>query len=69
MECIRVKNLKNAMLAANVGVCELAKLANLQQCLVSRWLKKEKISVRLPTLAKLSRALGVNADNLISEGV
>ena len=67
METMSVKALKGAMILAGFGVSELSKRAEIQQPLISKWLKREKVSVRLPTLSKISRALNVSADDLILE--
>ena len=65
METLNIKSLKSAMILAGVGVSELSKRAKIQQALVSKWLKREKVSVRLPTLGKISKALGISPDDLI----
>lgn len=67
METISIKALKATMISAGVGVSELSKRAEIQQALISKWLKREKVSVRLPTLGKISKALGVSPQDLILE--
>ena len=69
MEKISKQKLKAAMLDIGMGVKELAKTAGITQCLVSKFLKDDYSTVRLPTITKLSKALGVPATDLILEGV
>ena len=69
MERISKQKLKFAMINAGVGVKELSRQAGITQCLVSKFLKDDYSTVRLPTITKLSKALGVPATDLILEGV
>ena len=65
MENMSVKALRAAMILQDVGVTELARRAKIQTNLVSIWLKREKVSVRLSTLGKISKALHIPADELL----
>lgn len=56
--------LKAAMIAACVGVNQLAQRAEIQPATVSKFLKADS-PIRLPTLGKISKALGVSAQDLI----
>lgn len=67
MERLSIRALKNAMILQGFGVTELSKRAKIQANLISSWLKREKVLVRLPTLSKLSKALNISAENLIFE--
>lgn len=67
MERISKQKLKSVMIAAGLGTKKLAELTGLTQPLISRFLKNEYSTVRLPTLSKLSKALNVSAQDLISE--
>ena len=69
MEKISKQKLKAAMLDTGMGVKELSRQAGITQCLVSKFLKDDYSTVRLPTITKLSKALGVPATDLILEGV
>ena len=64
MAKISQKNLQAAMIDKCIGILELAKRAGLQPAIVGRLLKKNS-NVHLPTLAKISKALDVPADDLI----
>ena len=65
MEKISKQKLKAAMLAAGIGAKTLAESAGLSQCLISKFLKDDYSTVRLPTLSRLSKVLGVPANDLI----
>ena len=69
MEKISKQKLKAAMLDTGMGVKELSRQAGITQCLVSKFLKDDYSTVRLPTITKLSRALNIPAVDLILEGV
>lgn len=64
MEKLSKTKLKAAMIAACVGVNQLAKKADVQPATVSKFLKADS-PIRLPTLGKISKALGVSAQDLI----
>lgn len=64
MEKMSSKNLRAAMISACIGVNRLAQLADVQPATVSKFLKTD-LPIRLPTLGKISKALGVNAKDLI----
>lgn len=66
MEKMSKNKLKAAMIVAGVGVKRLAQMADVQPATISRFLKSDSL-IRLPTLSKISKALGVNAQDLISE--
>lgn len=66
MEKISTRKLKNAMLAAGIGTLELAQSANVQPATISKFLKRDS-PARLPTIAKLCRALKVKPVELIKE--
>ena len=68
MEKISKQKLKAAMLDTGMGVKELAETAGITQCLVSKFLRDDYSTVRLPTITKLSWALNVPATDLILEG-
>ena len=67
MEKISRQKLKNAMINACIGVNALSAATGLSQCLISKFLKDDYSTVRLPTLSRLSKVLGVPANDLISE--
>ena len=66
MDVLSSAKLKAAMLDSAIGVTALAKKAVLSPAIVSKLLKKDS-AVRLPTVAKISRALGVDAEDLLKE--
>ena len=67
MERISRQKLKNAMINACIGVNALSAATGLTQCLISKFLKDDYSTVRLPTLSKLAKVLNVPAMDLIVE--
>lgn len=69
MESMSVKKLKAAMIQRNYNISELARRSEIQANLISRWLKREKVSVLYSTIGKLCKALNVSPESLLSEEV
>ena len=67
METISSQKLKNAMIRNCIGVSALAKVANVQTKIISRFLKSDSSSVRLSTLGKICKALGVQPAEILKE--
>ena len=64
MEIIDSQKLKFAMIHNSIGVNPLARMANIQAKIISKFLKSNS-RIRLSTLGKLSRALNISANDLI----
>ena len=64
MEKISRIKLRDAMINACIGTRKLAQLAEVQPATISKFLKADS-PIRLSTLGKISKALGVNANDLI----
>lgn len=64
METLNHEKLKAAMIAAGVGVNTLADSAGITPCHISNLIKSD-CAVRLPTLAKIAKALNVPAQSLL----
>lgn len=60
-----IRKLRLAMVEKGIGVCQLAKISGLQQSGISRWLKCEKVSCRLPTISRIAEALDVEPVDLM----
>lgn len=67
MIAIDKKKLQAAMFAKGFGVYQLAEIAGIAPSIASKILSKDGSMVRLPTVSKLSKALNVPAQDLISE--
>lgn len=66
-EIARIKNLiAEGMRRKNIGAKPLAKLANLGETAVRDFMKKENVDIRLLTLKKLTRALGLDLEDLFT---
>ena len=68
METISSQKLKSAMIRNCIGVSALAKAANVQTKIISRFLKSDSSSVRLSTLGKICAALNCDGEELILNG-
>ena len=64
LEKLSKTKLKAAMITACVGVNQLAEKAEVQPATISKFLKADS-PIRLPTLGKISKALGISPDDLI----
>ena len=64
MEVISAEKLKLAMIRAGVGTTQLAKLAGVQACVISKILNRNS-KVRLMTISKISKVLNVEGEELI----
>ena len=64
METISSQKLKNVMIRKCIGVSALAKAANVQTKIISRFLKADS-SIRLSTLGKIADALNVDGEELV----
>lgn len=67
MEVISSQKLKKAMIRRCIGVSALAKTANVQIKIISRFLKSDS-NIRLSTLGKIADALNCNGEELILKG-
>ncbi len=66
MDKISSKKLKTAMLENCIGTLELAQSANIQPATISKFLKSDS-PARLPTIAKICRALNVQPAEILKE--
>jgi plasmid maintenance system antidote protein VapI len=64
MEIISASAVQSAMLRLELGVMQLAKLANIPVSTICAIHKQDK-AITLPTLARLAKALGVDPATLI----
>ena len=64
MEKISKIKLRDAMIAACVGVSQLARMANVKAHTIIKFLKNDS-KIRLSTLGKISRALNISPEDLI----
>lgn len=64
MEIISSQKLKKAMIRRCIGVSALAKAANVQIKIISRFLKSDS-SIRLSTLGKIAAVLDMDGEELI----
>lgn len=64
MEIISSQKLKKAMIHRCIGVSALAKAANVQIKIISRFLKSDS-SIRLSTLGKIAAVLDMDGEELI----
>lgn len=64
MEIISCEKLKNAMIRKAIGVSALAKMAQVQTKIISKFLKTDS-NIRLSTLGKISAALNCDGNDLI----
>ena len=66
MEIISKTKLRDAMLAKCIGVSDLARLADVTAVTISNLLKADS-PCRLPTIARISKALQIKPQTLLVE--
>lgn len=65
MEILNSKKLKNLMILRCTNISQLAKSANVQDKIISKFLKADS-NIRLSTLGKICRALNCSPNELLN---
>ena len=66
MEVLNSQKLKNLMIFKCMSISQLAKLANVQETIIAKFLKSDA-KIRLSTLGKICKALDIQPTAILKE--